>query len=89
VIVVDNEGYGTQRPMDDGPFNDIPALRSEELPRAFGVGVGLLCNSEDELHAALSRSTQTEEFFIIRARVPKGQYSPGLIRLTSALKKRI
>ncbi|MDA7760818.1 thiamine pyrophosphate-binding protein [Methylophilaceae bacterium] len=89
VIVVDNEGYGTQRPMDDGPFNDIPALRSEELPRAFGVGVGLLCNSEDELHAALSRATQTEEFFIIRARVPKGQYSPGLIRLTSALKKRI
>ena len=89
VIVVDNEGYGTQRPMDDGPFNDIPALRSEELPRAFGVGVGLLCNSEDELHAALNRATQTEEFFIIRARVPKGQYSPGLIRLTSALKKRI
>ena len=89
VIVVDNEGYGTQRPMDDGPFNDIPALRSEELPRAFGVGVGLLCNSEDELHAALSTATQTEEFFIIRARVPKGQYSPGLIRLTSALKKRI
>ena len=89
VIVVDNEGYGTQRPMDDGPFNDIPALRSEELPRAFGGGAGLLCNSEDELHAALSTATQTEEFFIIRARVPKGQYSPGLIRLTSALKKRI
>ena len=89
VIVVDNEGYGTQRPMADGPFNNIPALRSEELPRAFGVGVGLLCNSEDELHAALSRATQTEEFFIIRARVPKGQYSPGLERLTSALKKRI
>lgn len=89
VIVVDNEGYGTQRPMADGPFNNIPALRSEELPRAFGVGIGLLCHSEDELQAALSRATQTEELFIIRARVPRGQYSPGLMRLTSALKKRI
>jgi len=59
------------------------------IRRLKQLGVGLLCNSEDELYAALSRATQTEEFFIIRARVPKGQYSPGLIRLTSALKKRI
>jgi TPP-dependent 2-oxoacid decarboxylase len=89
VIVVDNEGYGTQRPMADGPFNNIPSLRSEELPRAFGVGVGLLCNTEDELYSALSRATQTDELFIIRACVPQRGYSPGLDRLTSALKKRI
>jgi len=89
VIVVDNEGYGTQRPMADGPFNNIPALKSEELPRAFGVGVGLLCNTEDELYVALSSATKAEELFIIRACVPKGQYSRGLERLTSALKNRI
>jgi indolepyruvate decarboxylase len=89
VIVVDNGGYGTQRPMADGPFNNIPSLRSEELPRAFGVGVGLLCKTEDALHLALSRATQTDELFIIRACVPQRGYSPGLVRLTSALKKRI
>lgn len=89
VIVVDNEGYGTQRPMADGPFNNIPALRSEELPKAFGVGVGYLCNTEDELNAALSKAVQTDDLIIIRARVPREQYSPGLVRLTSALKKRI
>jgi indolepyruvate decarboxylase len=89
VIVVDNEGYGTQRPMADGPFNNIPSLRSEELPKAFGLGVGLLCNTEDELHAALSRATQTDDLFIIRVCVPQREYSPGLTRLTSALKNRI
>ena len=89
VIVVDNEGYGTQRPMADGPFNNIPTLKAEELPKAFGVGVGYLCNIEDELHAALDKATQTDELFIIRARVPLGQYSPGLVRLTTALKNRI
>ena len=89
VIVVDNAGYGTQRPMADGPFNNIPSLRSEELPKAFGVGVGLLCNTEDQLHAALTKAVQTDDLFIIRACVPQGQFSSGLVRLTTALKSRI
>ena len=89
VIVVDNAGYGTQRPMADGPFNNIPSLRSEELPKAFGVGAGCLCNTEDELYDALTKAVQTDDLFIIRACVPQEQYSPGLIRLTTALKKRI
>jgi hypothetical protein len=75
--------------MADGPFNNIPSLRSEELPKAFGVGVGLLCNTEDQLHAALTKAVQTDDLFIIRACVPQGQFSSGLVRLTTALKSRI
>ena len=89
VIVVDNDGYGTQRPMADGPFNNIPSLRAEQLPKAFGLGQGHLCKTEDELHAALTQSTQTNELCMIRVCVPLGQYSPGLLRLTTALKKKI
>jgi indolepyruvate decarboxylase len=89
VIVVDNKGYGTQRPMIDGPFNDIPSLRAEELPMAFGSGVGFLCETEEALYEALSQATSTDELFIIRACVPRGTYSPGLMRLTDALKTRV
>lgn len=89
VIVVDNQGYGTQRPMMDGPFNDIPALRAEELPKAFGLGVGILCETEQEFHAAMTQASASDELFIIRACVPRGTYSPGLLRLTDALKKRV
>lgn len=89
VIVIDNEGYGTQRPMTDGPFNNIPRLRSEELPKAFGVGQGVLCKTEDEFYQALMKAMQSDELFMIRACVPLGKYSPGLVRLTSALKKRV
>jgi TPP-dependent 2-oxoacid decarboxylase len=89
IIVIDNEGYGTQRPMTDGPFNNIPTLRAEELPKAFGKGCGILCKTEDEFHHALSRAMQTDDLFIIRACVPIGTYSPGLIRLTSALRKSV
>ena len=89
IIVVDNKGYGTQRPMMDGPFNDIPLLKSEELPNAFGVGKGILCESEDQLNTALTEALSCDELFIIRACVPPGKYSPGLIRLTTALKNRV
>ena len=89
VIVVDNQGYGTQRPMMDGPFNDIASLRSEELPAVLGTGKGFLCKTEDELFSALTMAVITDELCIIRACVPLGNYSPGLLRLTSALKKRV
>jgi len=89
IIVMDNQGYGTQRPMIDGPFNDIPSLRAEELPKAFGVGVGILCETEEALFAALTQAKENNDLFMIRACVPKGTYSPGLLRLTDALKKRV
>lgn len=89
IIVVDNKGYGTQRPMMDGPFNDIPLLKAEELIKSFGVGTGTLCEYESEFSEALSLAINHEDLHIIRACVPKDGYSPALLRLTDALKKRI
>jgi indolepyruvate decarboxylase len=89
VIVVDNKGYGTQRPMIDGPFNNIPQLYSENLPQSFGVGVGVACKTENELHEALLKATQSQEMYLIRAIVPQGVHSAALGRLTVALKKKV
>lgn len=89
IVIVDNKGYGTQRPMMDGPFNDIPLLRSERLPEAFGTGKGVLCETEESLQAALHEATAHDRLTIIRASVPSGKYSPALVRLTDALKKKI
>jgi indolepyruvate decarboxylase len=89
VVIADNGGYGTQRPMLDGPFNDVPSLAAEHLPAVFGTGQGFLCDTESELHEALKKSVATDTLSIIRARIPKGKYSPALIRLTDALRKKI
>ena len=89
IIVVDNKGYGTQRPMMDGPFNDIPLLKAEELIKPFGVGTGALCEYESDFSKALDLAISHEDLHIIRACVPKDGYSPALLRLTDALKKRI
>jgi indolepyruvate decarboxylase len=89
IIVLDNNGYGTQRPMKDGSFNDIPALKAEMLPGVFGTGQGWLATTEGELDAALSAAMAADELCIIRAVVPKGDRSPALLRLTDALGKRV
>jgi len=53
IIVLDNAGYGTERPMLDGPFNDIVPWRYERLPEVLGAGHGYDVRTEAELDAAL------------------------------------
>jgi TPP-dependent 2-oxoacid decarboxylase len=89
IIVLDNNGYGTQRPMMDGDFNDIPPLRAELLPEVFGTGLGWLATTEDELDLALAEAMASTGLGIIRAVVPQGDRSPALLRLTDALGKRV
>ncbi|MGI9196082.1 MAG: thiamine pyrophosphate-binding protein [Candidatus Nanopelagicales bacterium] len=89
IVVLDNEGYGTQRPMMDGTFNDVPPIAAEKLVDVFGVGKGWLATTEDELDTALTEAMATDDLCIIRACVPRTDRSPALGRLTDALKKRV
>lgn len=89
VIILDNEGYGTQRPMLDGTFNEIPTLHSELMPSLIGFGRGHLCTTETELAAALADAMENNQIAVIRAKVPKRQPSAALQRLTAAFAKRV
>jgi indolepyruvate decarboxylase len=86
---MDNSGFGTQRPMRDGPFNDIAPLAAEKLVDVFGVGKGWLASTEDELSEALAEAFAHDELAIVHVKVPKGSISPALARLTDALGKRV
>ncbi len=89
VIILDNDGYGTQRLLLDGPFNDIPTLNTERLPDVIGAGKGYLCTSQTEFYQALQAAVSAKDFAIIRAKVPKDQPSAALRRLTEALAKKV
>jgi indolepyruvate decarboxylase len=89
VIVLDNQGFGTQRPMLDGSFNDIPALAAEELTRVIGTGQSRRVTTEREMDDALSAAVASDGVFIIRVVVPKHGRSAGLTRLGEALAKRL
>lgn len=84
-IVLDNQGYGTQRPIVDGPFNDIPALAAEKLIDVIGSGKGWLVETERELDQALTESLESTEIAIIRVRLAKTARSAALTRLGAAL----
>lgn len=88
VIVLDNAGYGTQRPIVDGDFNDIPALAVEHLPMVFGTGRGWKAQTERELATALEEAFATDELAIIRVMLPSESRSAALSRLGAVLAKR-
>ena len=89
VIVLDNGGYGTQRPIMEGPFNDIPALQSEYLPAVLGLGHAWRVRTEREFDDALRAALSSEELSIVHVCLVEGDRSPGLARLGAALAKRV
>ena len=87
-IILDNQGFGTQRPILEGPFNEIPALAAEKLVAVIGSGSGWLVESETQLDAALTEAFASNEIGIIRVRLPKTARSAALSRLGAALAAR-
>lgn len=88
ILVLDNSGYGTQRPIVDGPFNDIAQMAPERLVDVFGTGKGWKATTESELDLALGQAIESDELCIIRAVLPKYGRSAALSRLGEALAKR-
>jgi hypothetical protein len=74
-------------PKDNGFF--ISPLVYNASPEALMLNKRYKPLSEEELFEALSQASSTDELCIIRACVPPGTYSPGLMRLTNALKTRV
>jgi len=89
VVILDNEGYGTERPMIDGEFNDIHPWRYAEIPAVLGAGKGWVVRTEADLDRALAGAeANLDSYSIIDVKIARGDISAGLERLTSHLGKR-
>lgn len=89
VLVLNNRGYGTERPMIDGPFNDVHPWSFTELPKLLGSGRSWKVESETQLtQALLDASKNLAGFSLIDVTIPRGDYSAALKRLTDRLGKR-
>ncbi|BAY21524.1 pyruvate/indolepyruvate decarboxylase [Calothrix sp. NIES-2100] len=90
VIVLNNRGYGTERPMLDGAFNDVLLWQYSRIPEVLGVGRGFNVHTEDELEVALVESrAHTDSFCILDVHLDPHDQSPALKRLTDTLGKRV
>jgi indolepyruvate decarboxylase len=89
IIVMDNNGYGTQRPMRDGPFNDIAPLAISRLVDVIGTGRSWRVTTEGELETALTEAFASDGLALVHVVVRKGSTSPALARFAEALGKRV
>jgi TPP-dependent 2-oxoacid decarboxylase len=88
VIVLNNGGYGSERPIVDGPYNDVLRWNYYRFSEVLNVGKGLLVETEDQLRDALLAAREyTEGFFIIDIRLEQGDYSPAFKRFLELFAK--
>jgi TPP-dependent 2-oxoacid decarboxylase len=90
VIVLNNAGYGTERHIQDGPYNDVAPWQYHLLPEVIGSGRGFLVESEEQLENALRLAeAETEAFTILDVHLDPFDRSPALDRLARNLAKRL
>ena len=90
VIVLDNKGYGTERLLLEGSFNDINPWQYQRLPEVLGGGTGWNVRTEGEFDEALTAALADEQAMnIIRVQIGLDDRSQTLDRLAAGLARRV
>jgi TPP-dependent 2-oxoacid decarboxylase len=90
IVLLNNRGYGTERHMQDGPYNDLWPWAYSRLPEILGAGRGFVIETEGELEHALDEARSwTKGFCLLEARLEMFDRSPALDRLASRMAKRL
>jgi indolepyruvate decarboxylase len=90
VIVLDNKGYGTERVIHEGSFNDINPWRYELLPQVLGGGTGYEVRTEGDFDAALTKALADESgMSLIRVHIGVDDRSVTLDRIGKGLSQRL
>ena len=90
VIVLDNGGYGTERLLHEGGFNDINPWQYQMIPQVLGGGTGYEVRTEGEFDEAIARAlADTSGLSLIRAHLSVDDRSTTLDRLAAGLARRV
>lgn len=90
VVVLNNYGYGTERPMKDGPFNDLWPWQFHRVPEVLGTGRGFVVETEQQLDEALRAAEQhTSCFCLLEIRLDPSDRSPALQRLAGRMAENV
>jgi TPP-dependent 2-oxoacid decarboxylase len=91
IIVLNNGGYGTERPMLDGPFNDVLSWNYYRIPEIISHGKGFVIETEDQFEESLlaAEKIYSQDLCILDVRLDTHDGSPALQRLTESLGKKV
>lgn len=86
ILVLNNHGYGTERHLLEGAFNDIGCWNYSGIPSLFGTGRGFHVQTEGEFDEAIKAAlAETRHFTLIEAELEKLDTSPALARLAERM----
>lgn len=87
VIVLNNHGFATERPLMEGSFNDIQSWNYYKLPELIGGGRGVRVETEGELERALVEAFSTRgEAWVIEVELNKEDKTSALKRFLDFVK---
>jgi TPP-dependent 2-oxoacid decarboxylase len=90
IVLLNNRGYGTERHMQDGTYNDVWPWAYHRLPEILGAGRGFVVETEEELDRALAEAEKwTKSYCLLEVRLAPLDRSPALDRLAARLAKRL
>ena len=81
IIVLNNHGYGMERPLLEGRYNDILNWDYAKIPMLFGGGYGTRVTTEEEFEYALCEALNRRGLFtLIEVELGKTDFSSGMHR---------
>ena len=91
IFILNNKGYGTERQLLDGSFNDILPWNYSLLPNVIGQGKGFLIKTERQLDKTLNEIQQKYfgDLCILDIRLEADDHSNAIVNLTRDLQKNI
>lgn len=90
IILMNNHGYGTERPLIEGTYNDIQDWNYSKIPEILQGGVGIEVRTEDEFENALKTAlSQRGNFYLIEVELEKTDYSPTMRRFSELVHKTV
>lgn len=90
VIVLNNRGYGTERFLLEGSFNDVLNWNYHRMPDLLGAGRGYQVITETDLETAMQAAlANRESYSLLNVHLEPSDTSPALRRLTELLAKRV
>ena len=86
VCILNNDGYGTQRHIIDGKFNNIHRWDYTKICDLLGYGAGLRVKTKGELEEALKKAFADEsQMYVIEVVLPRDSCSPAMSRFAAQI----
>ena len=89
-VVLNNRGYGTEREILEGPFNDIHEWQYEKICELLGGGMGHRVGTFGELVQALNAAVDdVKHVHVLNVLLDPGDRSTAMKRVAQRLAKRL